>query len=719
MFIPLFIIIFSFFRLTIDIVKMNVSSKKNPRDSSSDSDDHDSGSERKRKKITYEHKFQMKWLNDKRFSPWIIQSKKCVNKPYCTACELELSGSVTLLERHVITEKHKKNVLSKSQSKKVTSFFQPNASRFDRQVAAAELKMCAFVAEHNLPTSIMDHLPGLVANVSSDSKVAGAVKCGRTKATAIFKNVLGNTMFSDLVLRLKNTKFSLIIDESTDLSTVKHLVLIVRFYDQSVQKTCDEFLSLIEVKDCTAQGLYSSIVNFFDEHGISFDNLIGFASDNASVMMGEKSGVKALIQKRIPALFVQGCVCHSLALVASYACCELPNNIEELARSIYSYIMNSPKRLSEYAEFQQFTEVQPHRILHPSCTRWLSLEEVVKRILEQWNALTLYFTSATLEDGMVMASVVLQELQNPVTKMYFAFLAFILPAVNKLNLDFQATALRIHRLCTSLSNSLKGILANYMKPEKLKNRDLTQINVNDPSSYLSLGDIYRGARVESIYLEHCANIPKRELEQFQVKTLNFYVALSKQMMKRFLSHNMFKNLQLLEALDPVNVCQGKPKSLIPLAVKFPNIVDENVYEDLNSEWRELSVGDIAVKLKDISDEPETFWYNVSRENCGDKPRYPNVSKLMLNLMSLPHSSAAAERIFSLVTNIKTKNRNRLKTDTLNGLIHSKSLLHGVNSKTWQPPPQLVDTMSKKWSTATSTSSVEASQDTKESEDTLF
>ena len=44
---------------------------------------------------------------------------------------------------------------------------------------------------------------------------------------------------------------------------------------------------------------------------------------------------------------------------------------------------------------------------------------------------------------------------------------------------------------------------------------------------------------------------------------------------RFLSSGMFDNLELLEALYPSNVSAGKPKSVIPLAVKFPNIIEEN------------------------------------------------------------------------------------------------------------------------------------------------
>lgn len=74
---------------------------------------------------------------------------------------------------------------------------------------------------------------------------------------------------------------------------------------------------------------------------------------------------------------------------------------------------------------------------------------------------------------------------------------------------------------------------------------------------------------------------------------------------------------------------------------------------------------------------------------------------MMNKMSLPHSSAAAERLFSLKTNIKTKHRTRLQTETSNELIYNKALLH--NASTWQPTPKLVKKMTdKKWPSSETT-----------------
>ena len=48
-----------------------------------------------------------------------------------------------------------------------------------------------------------------------------------------------------------------------------------------------------------------------------------------------------------------------------------------------------------------------------------------------------------------------------------------------------------------------------------------------------------------------------------------------------------------------------------------------------------------------------------------------LSELMKSLLVLPHSSADAERVFSQLTLIKTKQRNRIGNDLLNSLLTVK------------------------------------------------
>jgi hypothetical protein len=51
-------------------------------------------------------------------------------------------------------------------------------------------------------------------------------------------------------------------------------------------------------------------------------------------------------------------------------------------------------------------------------------------------------------------------------------------------------------------------------------------------------------------------------------------------------------------------------------------------------------------------------------------------------MCLPHSSACAERIFSTLSNIITKNRNRLLPATCDVLLQGKELLDGNKCFQW-------------------------------------
>ena len=142
----------------------------------------------------------------------------------------------------------------------------------------------------------------------------------RTKGTGVIQAAFGKHYLDELIVTLTKYKFSLIIDETTDISTVKQLVLICRYYDSTLRKTVDKYLALISVTDCSASGIVKSLLNFFEKHAIPFDNLIGFASDNASLMMGRKSEVQHLLQQKVPALYVQGCVCQSMHLCTSKAC---------------------------------------------------------------------------------------------------------------------------------------------------------------------------------------------------------------------------------------------------------------------------------------------------------------------------------------------------------------------------------------------------------------
>ncbi|XP_018312165.1 uncharacterized protein [Mycetomoellerius zeteki] len=153
----------------------------------------------------------------------------------------------------------------------------------------------------------------------------------------------------------RTTTFSLIAGESTDKGCTKHLGIIARYFDS--ERIRDSFLALIPMKDAKADDIYGKIIKFFTTHNIPYKkNLIGFASDGVNVLAGQNNSVMT-----------------SFSLYANYACKKLPREVEDLVRDVYNYISNSPKRTAFYQEFQKFTEIPVHKILHLAQTRWLSL----------------------------------------------------------------------------------------------------------------------------------------------------------------------------------------------------------------------------------------------------------------------------------------------------------------------------------------------------------
>lgn len=58
--------------------------------------------------------------------------------------------------------------------------------------------------------------------------------------------------------------------------------------------------------------------------------------------------------------------------------------------------------------------------------------------------------------------------------------------------------------------------------------------------------------------------------------------------------------------------------------------------------------------------------------------FPTLELLIEAIFSLPHSNAEAERIFSIVTDVKCKKRNRLSNSTLSAICIVRSSFQSSN-----------------------------------------
>ena len=103
-------------------------------------------------------------------------------------------------------------------------------------------------------------------------------------------------------------------------------------------------------------------------------------------------------------------------------------------------------------EFQQFVHTDVHKILKPCQTRWLSVSMCVERVLEQWQALELFFTAAEVaEENSPQAERILSALKSPYIKATLEFSEFTPGDLVGLNMLFQSKRFKLHTLCLSWS----------------------------------------------------------------------------------------------------------------------------------------------------------------------------------------------------------------------------------------------------------------------------
>lgn len=294
----------------------------------------------------------------------------------------------------------------------------------------------------------------------------------------------------------------------------------------------------------------------------------------------------------------------------------------------------------------------------------------------------MFFTNECYEEDLHSCNKILENLKNPIYKLYFNFLSYVLDIVNKLNLEFQSEKSKIHLVQKRVKELYKTLIRNYIKKEHIDKNPLKSINPSDPRFFIELNQIYFGAKVD---LVDTKSLKENDVKNFKLRCLDFYIELCIEINKRFNFENPV--MEYISIFDPNVAVSGEVGSIVKNTVTFfPHLV--NNIEKLNSEWRLLADME-SIKLYNLNS-MEEFWGEVVRaKNELNNPVFPHLSMLVKGILSLPHSSAAAERVFSQLFLIKNKIRNRLDIGTCESILHTKALLNDDTCYTWVPPSDLL------------------------------
>ncbi|XP_069486309.1 zinc finger MYM-type protein 1-like [Ambystoma mexicanum] len=180
---------------------------------------------------------------------------------------------------------------------------------------------------------------------------------------------------------LKGSPFSILADETKDLSKTEQLSVVVKyFHNNSVH---ERFLKFYKADSLDAESLTCYIFNVLSSLGIDKNECVGQGYDGASVMSGRLNGVKARVQKVVPSALYVHCMNHWLNLVIVdtiknvYAATEFFVKLEKL------YVFCSTSGVhSVFVSIQTEMSKQVIQLKHLSDTRWTCQYSACKALLQ-------------------------------------------------------------------------------------------------------------------------------------------------------------------------------------------------------------------------------------------------------------------------------------------------------------------------------------------------
>lgn len=232
-------------------------------------------------------------------------------------------------------------------------------------------------------------------------------------------------------------------------------------------------------------------------------------------------------------------------------------------------------------------------------------------MIEQWDALTQYFQVVVDTDNLLVSQKILTQLRNPVWKLYFHFLNFVLPKLTELNLMFQSMKTSLHCLHTSLQMLYQDFLSCYLQESYWHHIPLKDIDPASQVNKLPLSSMYMGAQVTICLSKEEYKARAVDVQHFLRQSQEFYVEAALQIRQRFpIGDETVENLQVL---DP-NVSHLKFPSLVPIASRFPNIISTSKLQKLDDKWRKLSLVTLPFEYEDM--DPELFWGELATISDG-------------------------------------------------------------------------------------------------------
>ena len=448
--------------------------------------------------------------------------------------------------------------------------------------------------------------------------------------------------------------YGLMIDESTDVSITKQLVLYGRYISE-LGEPCSTFLCIVDLVNGTAECIEEAIRAYLVEKELPTNKMMGFGSDGAAVMTGRVTGVATRLHHSNQYLVSIHCAAHRLAL----ACSQTGEDVDYVSKfkrslsTLFWFFQASPVRTSGLKAIHEMLNSTYLKLKEAKDVWWLSHDQAVQTLRRCLAAVLTALEREAAENGEAVAVGLVKVMKSYHFIACLHLMSEVLPHLSHLSRLFQGTYIQLSMIQPHLNACMKT-LTSYRDAKTPPDVTATDAALND------------------------------ELKEFNIRIPpNIKDTFNKHVRQPFLNL-LLQNLN--DRFTFAELLQGFDKFIPPpytATDEERDKVSHNYKEKLQLLISHYGTGeDAPVSAEKLRKEWESFYYmlqdhysnakaiEVMKDLVNEKlnPVYPQLSCLANLALVIPINTADCERAFSTMKRVKTRIRNRLKSVTLDALL---------------------------------------------------
>lgn len=318
------------------------------------------------------------------------------------------------IERHIISDKHKKALTAASKTRTLTNFF---PSKFDRKIAACEGVWAYHVVKANHSFASSDCASKIFRTCFEMRKF----HCARSKCESIAINVLAPYSTNVIKAELEKCQFVCVSVDASNHGNVKLMPVVVRYFQPTIGVRV-KMLQMSSEKGETSLIIENLIKKTTDAYQLN-DKLVGFCGDNCATNFGSRerrgeSNVYFRLKRWRPELIGVGCAAHIVHNALKSACDTMPFDVECIVVKIYSeFYIYTARVESLKAWCDEIENVEYSKLLGYAKTRFLALGPAINSILKVYEALQSYFLNLKR-----CPTIIKDFFENPFSKMWMYFI---------------------------------------------------------------------------------------------------------------------------------------------------------------------------------------------------------------------------------------------------------------------------------------------------------